>query len=35
LFAVFAASFFYPHTTQDWGAMGGFTAFLVAVFTEM
>jgi len=35
LFAVFAASFFHPHTPRDWRAMGGFTAFLVALFTEM
>jgi len=35
LFAVFDASFFHPHTTRDLRAMGGFTAFLVALFTEM
>lgn len=35
LFAVFAASFFHPRTGRDWRAMGGFTAFLVALFTEM
>ena len=35
LFAVFAASFFHPRTRRDWRAMGGFTAFLVALFTEM
>jgi len=35
LFAVFAASFFHPRTGRDWRAMGAFTAFLVALFTEM
>ena len=35
LFAVFAASFFHPRTSRDWKAMGAFTAFLVALFTEM
>lgn len=35
LFAVFAASFFHPRTGRDWRAMGGFTAFPVALFTEM
>ncbi|MBU3750814.1 MAG: isoprenylcysteine carboxylmethyltransferase family protein [Mycobacterium sp.] len=35
LFAIFAASFFHPTTTRDWRAMGAFTAFLVALFTEM
>ncbi|MDH6244043.1 isoprenylcysteine carboxylmethyltransferase family protein [Mycobacterium sp. OTB74] len=35
LFAVFAMSFFHPSTTRDWRAMGAFTAFLVALFTEM
>jgi protein-S-isoprenylcysteine O-methyltransferase Ste14 len=35
LFLVFAASFFKPKTTRDWRVMGGYTAFLVALFTEM
>jgi protein-S-isoprenylcysteine O-methyltransferase Ste14 len=35
LFAIFAISFFHPRTGRDWRAMGGFTAFLVALFTEM
>jgi protein-S-isoprenylcysteine O-methyltransferase Ste14 len=35
LFVVFAASFFHPRTGRDWRAMGAFTAFLVALFTEM
>lgn len=33
--AVFAASFFHPRTGRDWRVMGGFTAFLAALFTEM
>ena len=35
LFAFFAISFFHPRTKRDWRAMGLFTAFLVALFTEM
>lgn len=35
LLVVFAASFFRPHTSRDWKVMGGFTAFAVALFTEM
>ena len=35
MFAVFALSFFHPRTGRDWRAMGAFTAFLVALFTEM
>jgi protein-S-isoprenylcysteine O-methyltransferase Ste14 len=35
LFALFAVSFFHPRTGRDWRVMGGFTAFLVALFTEM
>lgn len=35
LFVLFAVSFFHPHTQRDWRAMGMFTAFLVALFTEM
>ncbi len=35
LFIVFAASFFHPKTTRDWRALGAFSAFLVALFTEM
>lgn len=35
LFAVFGLSFFRPTTKRDWRAMGAFTAFLVALFTEM
>jgi len=32
---VFAASFFHPRTKRDWRAMGGYSAFMVALFTEM
>ena len=32
---IFAASFFHPKTGRDWRAMGAFSAFMVALFTEM
>ncbi|MEU0665395.1 hypothetical protein ABZ508_14460 [Streptomyces lavendulocolor] len=32
---IFAASFFHPKTGRDWKALGGFSAFAVALFTEM
>lgn len=32
---IFAASFFHPRTRRDWRAMGAFSAFMVALFTEM
>lgn len=35
LFVVFAFSFFHPRSGRDWRAMGAYTAFLVALFTEM
>ena len=35
IFIAFAISFFHPHTGRDWRAMGAFSAFLVALFTEM
>jgi len=35
LFIVFAASFFHPQTKRDWRVMGGFSAFVIALFTEM
>ena len=35
LVIVFAASFFHPQTKRDWRALGGFSAFIVALFTEM
>ena len=35
IFAIFALSFFKPRTARDWRSFGAFTAFLVALFTEM
>jgi protein-S-isoprenylcysteine O-methyltransferase Ste14 len=35
LFIIFAASFFHPRSGRDWRALGGFSAFVVALFTEM
>jgi protein-S-isoprenylcysteine O-methyltransferase Ste14 len=35
LFVLFAISFFHPRGRRDWRVMGAFTAFLVALFTEM
>ncbi|WP_280478810.1 methyltransferase family protein [Nocardia asiatica] len=35
LFVAFALSFFHPRTNRDWRVMSGYTAFLVALFTEM
>lgn len=35
LFVLFAVGFFHPRSKRDWRAMGVFTAFLVALFTEM
>jgi protein-S-isoprenylcysteine O-methyltransferase Ste14 len=35
LFIVFAASFFHPKSKRDWRVMGGFSAFVIALFTEM
>ena len=35
IFIMFAVSFFHPRTRRDWRAMGAFSAFIVAVFTEM
>ncbi|MGH2604588.1 MAG: methyltransferase family protein [Dehalococcoidia bacterium] len=32
---LFAASFYRPATARDWRVMGGFTAFAVALFSEM
>ncbi len=32
---VFAFSFFQPRTRRDWRTFGGFSAFVVALFTEM
>jgi len=35
VFAIFAFSFTHPRTARDWRSFGGFTAFLLALFTEM
>jgi protein-S-isoprenylcysteine O-methyltransferase Ste14 len=35
IFIGFAISFFHPHTARDWRAMGAFSGFMVALFTEM
>jgi protein-S-isoprenylcysteine O-methyltransferase Ste14 len=35
VFIVFAASFFHPRSRRDWRALGGVSAFVVALFTEM
>ena len=35
LFIFFAASFFHPRSKRDWRALGGFSASIVALFTEM
>ncbi len=35
IFVLFAYTFFKPHTKRDWRSFGAFSAFLVALFTEM
>ncbi|MBN9390901.1 MAG: isoprenylcysteine carboxylmethyltransferase family protein [Chloroflexi bacterium] len=35
VFIIFAFSFFKPATARDWRSFGAFSAFLVALFTEM
>jgi protein-S-isoprenylcysteine O-methyltransferase Ste14 len=35
VFVLFAYSFFKPRTPRDWRSFGAFSAFLVALFTEM
>ena len=35
IFILFAYNFFKPKTTRDWRTFGAFSAFLVALFTEM
>jgi protein-S-isoprenylcysteine O-methyltransferase Ste14 len=35
VFIIFAVSFYHPTTKRDWRALGGFSAFIVALFTEM
>lgn len=35
IFIFFAFTFFKPQTTRDWRSFGAFSAFIVALFTEM
>ena len=35
VFILFAISFFHPRGGRDWRALGGFSAFIVALFAEM
>lgn len=35
VFIIFAVSFFHPQSKRDWRALGAFSAFVVALFTEM
>lgn len=35
IFILFAFSFFKPQTARDWRSFGAFSAFIVALFTEM
>lgn len=35
VFIIFAFSFFNPRTSRDWRTFGAFSAFLIALFTEM
>ena len=35
VFILFAYSFFKPQTKRDWRSFGAFSAFLIALFTEM
>ena len=35
IFLIFALSFYKPRTAHDWRSFGAFSAFLVALFTEM
>lgn len=35
IFIVFAFSFYQPRTSRDWRSFGAFSAFLLALFTEM
>ena len=35
IFIIFAFSFTRPKTSRDWRSLGGFAAFIVALFTEM
>ena len=35
MFMIFAFSFARPRTTRDWRSLGMYSAFIVALFTEM
>ena len=35
IFIIFAFSFYKPRTARDWRSFGAFSAFLIALFTEM
>ncbi|NKE72665.1 methyltransferase family protein [Candidatus Manganitrophus noduliformans] len=35
VFIIFAFSFTHPHTKRDWRSFGAFSAFIIALFTEM
>lgn len=35
IFILFAFSFFKPHSKRDWRSFGAFSAFIIALFTEM
>lgn len=35
IFLIFAFSFTHPKTKRDWRSFGGFSAFIIALFTEM
>lgn len=35
VFIIFAFSFTHPHAARDWRSFGAFSAFVVALFTEM
>jgi len=35
IFIIFAFSFTKPKTSRDWRSLGGFAAFIIALFTEM
>ncbi len=35
IFIVFAFSFYHPKTKRDWRSFGAFSAFIIALFTEM
>jgi protein-S-isoprenylcysteine O-methyltransferase Ste14 len=35
VFLIFAVSFYHPRTKRDWRSFGAFSAFILALFTEM